>query len=180
MSQKVFVTGLPRSRTAWLANWLSWGESICLHDAFQHAPSFEAFCDTLNALPYQVVGHSDPANVFVWRKLQETYPGAKWIVIERDFEAVYVSCKRTFGWTSREPLWRMADRLEELRAAVQPIVLDFNAFNLGPQASRYLGLPWSSVRATQLAHMQVQVESNWLKQQVEKLQAAPHWLKEAA
>ena len=74
-----FVTGLPRTRTAWCANWLTTDHSLCLHDPL------------VNELPKvvrQAVGLSGP-EVF---KLYKDYKTSPWLVLVRDSEV----CKRSF------------------------------------------------------------------------------------
>lgn len=38
LTPKYVITGLPRSRTAWMAAWLSTGEALCLHDVTRVCP----------------------------------------------------------------------------------------------------------------------------------------------
>jgi hypothetical protein len=85
-----FVTGLPRSRTAWLANFLTHGPvSLCYHDILRVDPKLER----LNALSgYQFVGDSDSALLLEWPRWVKQFPGARWVVINRPM----VECLESF------------------------------------------------------------------------------------
>lgn len=52
---RFYVTGLPRSRTAWLARLFSYGRSYCLHDAMVR-PGWR---DELDTLQFAAAGLSD-------------------------------------------------------------------------------------------------------------------------
>lgn len=58
MSRYFFIFALPRSRTAWLANWLTVGDCLCLHEfGVVAGTGLMAFTA---ALPYARVGMSEP------------------------------------------------------------------------------------------------------------------------
>lgn len=69
-----FITGLPRSRTAWLANWLTTDASLVYHDV---------------PLPmdlrgeWKQIGFSGPELVAEYEAMTRLYPGAKWLVVLR-------------------------------------------------------------------------------------------------
>lgn len=83
-----FITGLPRSRTAWLANFFTQGESFCAHDAILGCDSLDAFERKLDALPGVFRGDSDSALLFFAPELLRRFPDARWVVVCRDPEEV--------------------------------------------------------------------------------------------
>lgn len=84
------ITGLPRSRTAWCAAYLSHGRHACLHDALAGGP--EGARRALGAARSAVLGLSDPAALFFWKTLDEDNP--KWILIERPYADAAASAAR--------------------------------------------------------------------------------------
>lgn len=92
-----FITGLPRSKTAWLANFLSYDNSLCFHDAL-------AICDSIDQLALRLrnsscfnVGHSDPANLLFEDRLRELFPAARWVVVDRPAQESIDSYAATFS-----------------------------------------------------------------------------------
>jgi len=85
MSTKFFITGLPRSRTAWLANLFTLGGPCgqhCHHDLLGKVESLVEFRRKMNH--GAATGDSDSGLIWVFRKLREFYPAARWLLIERD------------------------------------------------------------------------------------------------
>jgi hypothetical protein len=72
-----FVIGLPRSRTAWFAAWLSDGDSLCQHEAMSGCPSIDHYKSKLG-----MGGDSSTASMML--DINDLYPDAPILVIERD------------------------------------------------------------------------------------------------
>lgn len=86
-----FVTGLARSRTAWIANFLTSGKTICLHDALIGCGSVEELRDKMAAQPFPNVGNSDSGLALIWPKLLQQFPDAKTVFVWRDPNEAYWS-----------------------------------------------------------------------------------------
>ena len=54
-----FITGLPRSRTAWLANYFSTGDVFCWHEAMAGITCKQDYWARLATTHYKHVGNSD-------------------------------------------------------------------------------------------------------------------------
>lgn len=94
-----FITGYPRSRTAWLANLCTWGDSFCLHDGFWDcADKPEKIVDKINSLPGKNVGCSDPCNVQFQHILQKAFPMAKWLIVHRNRQDAEKAASEAFGF----------------------------------------------------------------------------------
>lgn len=164
-----FITGLPRSRTAWFANYLTFGDSFCLHDGFRGLKSVEDFPARLNV--YEgASGNSDPANVLFWQRLVEWYPQAKWVVVVRPFGEVVVSCNRILPprihqlvpW---ENLCRFNTQLDQLVARLDPMIVPFHGITpeLAMKVAAYCGVYAGDVRrAEQLCQLNVQLDPTFL------------------
>lgn len=123
-----FVTGLPRSRTAWLANLLSYGESFCFHDLFSTAMSMEAFEGKMRAAEFRFVGHSDPSNALLQDSIAQKFPEAKWLIVERPIDEVHASC-RAIGVDDMGALERVQRKVEELQGKVDAWTLPASSLN---------------------------------------------------
>lgn len=82
MAGKFFITGLPRSRTAWCANFMTAGDAFCYHDGLANCRTLDDFARKMDAHP--VSGDSDSGLVFFVDELRDRYPDAQWAVLRRD------------------------------------------------------------------------------------------------
>ena len=131
---KFFITGLPRSRTAWLANWLSTGEVFCYHDiATRMLSDVEELPGFFERSPYKHTGVSDPSLGFFMQRIVDLVP--RILVVDRDIEEVqvdmeriglpvsatnYLEVMRDHLWAVRHHpsvLWVPFERLDEQRVA---------------------------------------------------------------
>jgi hypothetical protein len=127
MNAPIFITGLPRSRTAWLANLFTWGEAFVEHDALKHLEDvaelpahFEALAAATGA---RTVGTSDSGLLMVWRRTMALFPGARWLHVRRPFEEARACFFQAFGRTPyqgmRSPTWpetvAVFDRLQQVQ-----------------------------------------------------------------
>jgi len=86
-----FILGLPRSRTAWLANWFTYGPSVCLHDPSMVAKDVGELArllhDEMGNYPSAgYIGTSDSANVVWFWDLARCFPAARFLIVRRDVE----------------------------------------------------------------------------------------------
>jgi hypothetical protein len=170
--QRFFVTGLPRSRTAWCANFLSHGGAVCWHDGLANCASLDHFAAKLDAAP--ICGDSDSGLVFFHKALRERYPDAQWAVIWRDPEAVVASLLAMEPYPgipaiTSDAAWNVVSAgllaMEEI--ASDPRVLSVPFSDLATRAgARALwwhclrdAVPWDERRWDALRHMNVQVRS---------------------
>jgi hypothetical protein len=161
-----FVTGLPRSRTTWLSNYLTYGNIWCHHDLLLKTPHMDWFDDALRRPGAQVTGDSDSALPLAYEEINKWYPQAKWIVVLRnrmDAQKSYLKYfrehpyqrQRPLNWEQMEAAFELMDRrltsiIEHPEISKRTLVVMFdqleraeNAFPLlqflGPNA--YRGVP---------------------------------------
>lgn len=99
MSTTYFITGLPRSRTAWLANLLTYGCSFCWHDAVKFGGVrgiVEAMERAYQMPRVSVAGNSDSSLSLVQSELFLLYPMARWVIVKSDFETALNSFIKAF------------------------------------------------------------------------------------
>lgn len=83
-----FVISLPRSRSAWLASFLSYKGLKCGHDLLVDCGSVAEFENAMAG----VAGSCETAAVVGWKLLRSKWPMSKIVVITRDIPAIVASC----------------------------------------------------------------------------------------
>lgn len=119
---KFFITGLPRSRTAWFANFFTTGGSFCYHEALNHYPNKGALTGAMTGAKFYY-GNSDSALPFT--KFQEWF-NAPTVIIERNADEVIESLYKLYGEHAAIPKLVLAGQvklkhLRGLRVAFQDI-----------------------------------------------------------
>src|ERR1700733_452815 len=89
MPKYFIITGLPRSRTAWLAGLFSTGNVICFHEPINNFSSLKEMKDYLDSLPYEYVGISDSSIGYYEEFYTDNFSDAPIVVIDRE-EAVVI------------------------------------------------------------------------------------------
>lgn len=95
-----FITGLPRSRTAWLANFMTHRSSFCFHERLKDCarPQDLAYhLRTAEARHHLFVGDSDSILPLHAPKVIEQFPEARWIIVWRDATKAALSYVKYFG-----------------------------------------------------------------------------------
>ena len=91
-----FITGMPRSRTAWLANLLTYGPSFCYHDLTRETRDSVEFGVRLQSAEALVSGDSDSGLLLDVEKWVQVFPRARWVLIHRNAEECEKSFRRYF------------------------------------------------------------------------------------
>lgn len=79
-----FVTGLPRSKTAWFSVYLCQGDCSCYHERLAQV-GLPGMLSHQRERPF-LVGDSDSGLLMVWEQLVRRFPNSPWIHIIRDVE----------------------------------------------------------------------------------------------
>ncbi len=162
-----FILGLPRSRTAWLANWFTQGDSLCMHDGWRWG--LDAMKDA--SVGYEHFGNSDSSNGAHVEELLDGFPGCRMLLVERDpEESIAATIAMLNKWPSRPDVFdpgSVRDRvlalheahleLKESRA-LKTIPNCFSVSDLA-EAQSWLtpGVPFNVGRWSILAGMNVQM-----------------------
>lgn len=85
MRYRFFITGTPRSRTAWLAAVFSTGPILCFHDPPMPMEELQRIYEGRS------VGIASPLLVFQWERLRAEFPRTPWLYVERDPEDALAS-----------------------------------------------------------------------------------------
>lgn len=178
MIQPFLITGLPRSKTAWLANLLTWGSTFCAHDGlrpemsrhFEFKESVACLVSKLRTGEWN--GHSDAANVLAWQELEVEFPHAKWLVVKRPLNEVLDSCRKIIPSVAPAGIGALNKKLEELIYQLNPKIVEFDEIspttcydianyfqvNIGPHK-----------RVNQLCEMNIQIHPPILMQRLDDL-----------
>lgn len=89
MKTPFFITGLPRSRTAWLANLFTTDTTLCWHEPLEPISSLMAM-----APEGRRIGVSDASLTSQFEALSNEFPSARWLYVQREEEAAMASLVR--------------------------------------------------------------------------------------
>ncbi len=158
------VFGLPRSRTAWLSRFLSYGEWHCGHDELRHMRTLD---DVSAWFSQPFTGTVETAGAPWWRLLPKYAPGAKIAVVRRPVPEVLGSLLRINGVMfdrerTERHLWRLDRKLDQLTARVTGVVsVDFADLETEAGCARLFehctGLPHDPAWWAALAPVNIQV-----------------------
>lgn len=148
------VAALPRSRTAWLARFLSYGnESMCLHDVSQE----RGWEERLDHLTHNHVGISDTSIASTWERIPQS---AKVVTIRRDPMQVSKSLLRN-DWPVPNRLIQCCDeglnQIEKHRDTLSVAFEDIDA-RLGEIWEHCLGIPYDPVHTEEMRRVNIQIK----------------------
>jgi hypothetical protein len=127
------ITGLPRSRTAWMSVLFTTDDSFCPHELTPELPSLEVLREFFNISEYRYIGISDSALIWMLPWVLEELK-APTLIIRRELDEVRSSLSM-IGLHSNKLLENTAAQLE--RFVNHPLVrcIDFESLN-DPQMMR--------------------------------------------
>ena len=122
ISNNFFILGLPRSRTTWLANLLTWGRTRCHHELTAQCP-IHKFPSILGPRD----GDSDSGLLLHYEDVMVLYPRAKWLLIERDWhdarestiKALIRECVPQAPITATETWTKLQGALQDFRSKME-------------------------------------------------------------
>lgn len=79
-----FILGLPRSRSSWLANFFTYGNSFCYHEALRECSSINQLKELLDSNEEKNVGNSDFVLLNYIDDIFEIFPKPKILLVERN------------------------------------------------------------------------------------------------
>lgn len=109
MTAPFLVLGLPRSRTAWLSRFLTYGDYICGHEQARH---FRTLGDVSAWFSQPCIGSAETAAAPFWRLFDKFAPGLKVVVVRRDPGEVVDSLMRLPVEFDRDILAREIHKLD--------------------------------------------------------------------
>lgn len=176
-ASKFVVTGLPRSRTAWMAAFLSTGETLCLHEPSYRMMSIEDLNEILDTNFYKHIGVSESGLGFFAPWILENLQ-CRMLVIERDFGDVERSMRK-FGFPPQFSYDYCAVVMESLLAVKRhPLVkwVHFNSLvNKRVMQDIYWwlmpGMAFDEARWTEFEGMKIEADINRMLAKFQKYKA---------
>lgn len=125
MAHPIFIiSGLPRSRSAWLSNFLTAQGALCIHEGIARFESPKEAAKWYKILAEtQPIGISDSGAVLFQQALQKEIPDARWVIIRRPLAECQESFKREHGLDVC--LWDHKRLVDDAIHYLQPLVVDF-------------------------------------------------------
>ena len=84
MKKHFFITGLPRSRTSWLANFFTYNDSFCFHEATRFCTNMQDLKSLMQSHQAGNTGNADPALLYIMNDLKTYFPRSKVVLVERE------------------------------------------------------------------------------------------------
>jgi len=105
-----FVVGLPRSRTAWMANFLTYDGHYCYHEAINGCNSMDEYKEKLG----NFIGDSSTALMVM--DIEKNFPDAKIVKIVGNLEQSIASSKKIFPEVDENWIQFLDDQLHDMKA----------------------------------------------------------------
>ncbi len=135
-----FIAALPRSRTAWMAAFLSGDRVICHHEFIKHCTTREAFYRGLRHPEYRV---GESSSGLILTDFQKEFPKSPTVIIERDPNEVCESLNDLGLPTAIHMVDEWQSKLDRLIG----MRVTFNHLDdLLPDVCQYLGLRYSKIK----------------------------------
>lgn len=173
-----FITGLPRTRTSWLANLFTDRTSVCWHDALNDGLEPEAVRRRFTSIAdwqagVRYIGDSDSGLICHAAEVQAMYPDGVWVFVRRPRPAAEASFRKFFAdhnpyalpGLEKVDIGQVFDGLEQREAAALKTVklkmeIDFSALDDLNRLQEMWnwcvpGLEWDSLRVRLLQKLQV-------------------------
>jgi hypothetical protein len=132
--QPFLVLGLPRSRTAWLSRFLTYGDHICGHEQLRYMRSLD---DVKAWFQQPHIGSAETAAAPFWRLIGKVAPDCKIVVVRRPAHEVFASLTNLGipfdGDTLGKSLRRLNRKLDQIEARLD--VLTVNYADLATEAT---------------------------------------------
>lgn len=167
-----FITGFPRSRLAWLSNYLTYDNSICLFDGLKHGIKAQdfGFLDDFHGLA-EVVGIADSGLPIYQDTMIEKYPKAKWVLIERDCKDSKQAIKN-LGINPGNTLATLSVKMDELRGRVNVLRVPYESLDEAVlDVAKFINPAWkhNQVRHEMLLGFNVQYDPELGKKFIQEI-----------
>ena len=144
-----FVVGLPRSRTAWLANFLT-KDRLCYHEGFDNCHTIQEYKDKLGT------DKGDSSTGLMLLNMHEEFPDSPIVVIENDFKKVADYAYKTYGYYDKKFIEYLNDCLNN----VDGLRIKFDDIDerLPEIWDHLIGTPYDLERAELLKRMKIELK----------------------
>jgi len=121
------ISGMPRARTAWLANFMTYGSVLCEHEMLSKFKTPEECAEYMRQMVedgvVDAIGMSDSGAVLFQDALKAALPEARWVIIRRSVDECQKSFKNEHGIDV--DLWDHKRKVDDAIMNLSPLVVDF-------------------------------------------------------
>lgn len=153
-----YITGLPRSKTAWFSAYFTYDNFRCHHEMVANRGFLSIL--THKKDPLVIEGNSDSALLNHWQNVTISEPESKWLIVKREFEECKRSCL-AFGLSEHHILYAK-HQLDLLIQNQFPnlLVIPFN-FNLLQleKACEFIGMKYDHERSLEMMALNIQMDA---------------------
>lgn len=143
-----FVIGLPRSRTAWFANFLTYEDHFCFHEGMSGCHSVDEYLKKLG-------DDGDASTALMLLDMNEQFPEAPKVIIHRNIEISMDFMFENYGFFDRDYMYYLYERMKQ----IEGYHVDFEDINNElPGIWEYLiGTHYNEKRGDQLKDLRVEM-----------------------
>ena len=110
-----FILGLPRSRTAWLANFMTYDEFYCYHEGINSCSSIDDYKTKLGS------SGGDSTTAIMEVDITKYFPTSRKVIIDSSITAAVAYGKEHFGIDTTELLLQTKEKLDEMHGLHVPL-----------------------------------------------------------
>lgn len=144
-----FILGLPRSRTAWLANFMTYNGFYCHHEGLNG-------CSSMLEYKHKIYTDGDSSTGLAMFPFRAMFPTARTVIIDNSITAAVAYGKEHYNFDSTEQMLDLTEKLD----AIDGLHIPYNDIN-NRLADIWSHLtkdaPFDSRRAAQLIGMNITV-----------------------
>jgi len=129
---RFFITGLPRSRTSWLANFFTYKDSFCFHELCQYGRDFMQLHQKMCTRVESYVGTSDCAVPYYFDDIIQVGDTWSLAIVERDFDDIEESLVNFHGKLTGEEykaLETSKQKIDIFKNKYNPYIIKFEDLN---------------------------------------------------
>ena len=163
-----FVIGLPRSRTAWLANFLTFDGNFCYHEGM-------AGCRNIDEYKEKLGDDGDSSTGLMLFNMNVEFPKAPKIIIEGDIEKAVQYAYKTYGYYDPSYMHYLDIRMKEI--AGMRIKVEEIDEKLPLIWAHLIGTPFDKKRGELLKNMRIEIKDPYCfdKDKVGELWTSLNW-----
>jgi len=132
MSNQFIITGLPRSRTAWLSALFCDRDVVCFHELINKFASLELMKEYIDSLHYKYVGISDSSIGIRKNFYIDNFKYVPFLIIKRDKDEVVKSFSKVSGLTQKqnaETINLIESGINEIKQNCDFLEVEYNDLN---------------------------------------------------
>jgi hypothetical protein len=133
MKKHFFITGLPRSRTSWLANFFTYNNAFCFHEATRFCSSIRDLKQLMTSHHADNTGDADPALLYIMDDLKREFPHSKVVLVERELHETidsFIDFYTSYEYKSiQEWIEQLYEIMEKIKSRYEVMTVAHDSLN---------------------------------------------------